>query len=59
LADELKRAFPDHVKDVKLIKSGGGVFEIRHGNELLFSKRQLGRVPEPGEIEQKLRPLVS
>jgi len=54
LADELKRAFPGRVDDVQLIKSGGGVFEIRNGDQLVFSKRQLGRFPEPGEVEQQL-----
>jgi selenoprotein W-related protein len=54
LAAELKRAFPDRVRDVRLIKGSGGVFEVRSGEQLLFSKRDLGRFPEPGEVEQKL-----
>jgi selenoprotein W-related protein len=54
LAAELKQAFGDKVKDVKLIKSSGGVFEVRNGSQLIFSKRQLGRFPEPGEVVQKL-----
>ncbi len=36
--------------DVTKIRSSGGVFEIRRDDELIFSKRQLGRFPEPGEI---------
>jgi selenoprotein W-related protein len=55
LAAELKAALPGQIKDVQLIKSGGGVFEIRRGQELVFSKRQLGRFPEPGEVEAKLK----
>jgi selenoprotein W-related protein len=43
------------VPDVRLIKSSGGVFEVRNGDQLLFSKRQLGRFPEPGEVERALR----
>lgn len=54
MAAELKQAFGDKVKDVKLIKSSGGVFEVRNGSQLIFSKRQLGRFPEPGEVVQKL-----
>lgn len=54
MADELKRSLSGRVGDVELIKSSGGVFEVRNGDQLLFSKRQLGRFPEPGEIEQKL-----
>ena len=55
MAAELKQALPDKVKEVELIKGSGGVFDVRRGNELLFSKRQLGRFPAEGEILQKLR----
>lgn len=34
----------------KLIPSKGGVFEFTVNGELLFSKKQLGRHAEPGEI---------
>jgi len=37
--------------DVKLISSGGGVFEITLDNELIFSKKALGRFPDDGEID--------
>jgi selenoprotein W-related protein len=56
LAAELKQAFPDRVGDVQLIPSSGGVFEVRKGSDLIFSKRQLGRFPEPGEVQNKLQP---
>jgi selenoprotein W-related protein len=54
LAAELQNALPDRAQSVELIKGSGGVFEVRRGDELIFSKRQLGRFPEPGEIEGKL-----
>ncbi len=50
MAAELKHAFPDRIHEIKMIKGRGGVFEIRNGDELIFSKKQLGRFPEPGEI---------
>jgi selenoprotein W-related protein len=50
LAAELQQARPGRVKDVRLIPSGGGVFEVRDGQRLLFSKRQLGRFPNEGEV---------
>jgi selenoprotein W-related protein len=37
--------------DIKLISSGGGVFEITLDNELIFSKKALGRFPDDGEID--------
>jgi selenoprotein W-related protein len=36
------------------VRSRGGVFEVSWGNELLFSKKQLGRFPRPGEVEDAL-----
>lgn len=47
LADELQRNFglkPD------LIKGHSGVFEVTFEGEPLFSKKRLGRFPEPGEV---------
>jgi selenoprotein W-related protein len=35
----------------ELIKGGGGVYEVRLDGELIFSKKQLGRFPMPGEIQ--------
>jgi selenoprotein W-related protein len=37
--------------DIKLISSGGGVFEITLENKLIFSKKSLGRFPDDGEID--------
>jgi selenoprotein W-related protein len=37
-----------------LIKGQGGVFEISVGDERIFSKKQSGRFPEPGEVEKEL-----
>ncbi len=54
MAAELKQALPGRIQNVELIPSGGGVFEVRRDEELVFSKRQLGRFPEPGEIAKKL-----
>ena len=45
---EIKQVFP--ASEIELISSGGGVFEIKIGNDLIFSKKSLGRFPELGEI---------
>ena len=47
LADELKQHFE---LDVELVKSSGGRFEISLDGDLIFSKAQTGRFPQPGEI---------
>jgi selT/selW/selH-like putative selenoprotein len=39
---------------VELVTSGGGVFEVDCDGERVFSKQELGRFPEEGEIESKV-----
>jgi len=34
-----------------LIKGGGGIFDVKVDGELIFSKKQAGRFPAPGEVE--------
>ena len=51
------------IRSWRLIPSTGGVFEFRVNDEVLFSKKALGRHAEPGEIRgllvQKLQALAS
>jgi predicted Rdx family selenoprotein len=37
----------------ELIRSGGGVFEVRKDSDLIFSKKALGRFPTTEEILSK------
>ena len=41
------------VSELSLIPSHGGVFEISLNDELLFSKKELDRYPEKGEVEDR------
>ena len=50
LAAEIKQA---HGVDAALIPGSGGVFDVVLDGQLIFSKKQLGRFPEPGEVLQK------
>lgn len=34
--------------------SGGGAFEVKLDNEVVFSKLREGRFPNEGEVEQKI-----
>jgi selenoprotein W-related protein len=38
-----------------LVKSGGGVFEVEYQGNLVFSKKQLGRFPDIGEVLKLLK----
>lgn len=43
------------VASLELVPSSGGVFEVTLDDELVFSKRALGRHADPGEITALLR----
>ncbi len=53
MAAEIEDAYAD--ADVQLIESSGGVFEVVHDGELIFSKQGLGRHAHPGEVVALLR----
>ncbi len=40
----------------KLVKGGAGVFDVVLDGETIFSKHDVGRFPEPGEILSLLEP---
>jgi selenoprotein W-related protein len=48
LKAELEGVIPDI--SVELIEGSGGVFEVVHDGNLIFSKKELRRFPEDGEI---------
>ena len=48
MAAAIRDAWPD--AEVGMTPSGGGVFEVSLDDVLLFSKKQLGRHAQPGEI---------
>jgi selenoprotein W-related protein len=41
--------------DVELVAGSGGVYEISVDGKAIFSKKQLGRFPEDGEIVSLIR----
>ena len=40
--------------DAKLIQGKGGVFDVVLDGQLIFSKKQQGRFPEPDEVLAKI-----
>lgn len=49
-----ERAIEYFIADWKLIPSTGGKFEVTVNGELVFSKKELGRHAEDGEVRQKI-----
>jgi selenoprotein W-related protein len=54
LATELLNKHKNKLSSVELVTSSGGVFEVDLDGERVFSKRDLGRFPEEGEIDGKV-----
>jgi selenoprotein W-related protein len=59
LAQELLTTFEQDLGEVALQPGTGGVFEIRLGDELLWSRQQEGRFPEAKDIKQRLRDRIA
>ncbi len=64
LAQELLTTFPTELAEVALIPGSGGVFRVTFVDaagsqpELLFSRKEAGRFPEPKDIKQLIRDRV-
>lgn len=55
MAQEMLTTFSEELGEVALIPGTGGIFEIRLGDELLWSRKERGRFPEMREIKQMVR----
>jgi selenoprotein W-related protein len=54
LARELLDGWAHRLSELRLVPSSGGRFEVSLDGELVFSKVQRDRHPEPGEIARTL-----
>lgn len=60
MAQELLSTFEGELGEVALIPdSTGGAFEITIDGQLVWSRRDQGRFPEPKELKQRVRDLVA
>lgn len=50
MAEEILEEKAQEVAALRLIPSSGGVFEVTAGGRKIFSKKETGRHPEPGEV---------
>jgi selenoprotein W-related protein len=41
--------------DATLTRGSGGIFEVRCDGEVVYSKAETGKFPEPGELTEMLR----
>jgi selenoprotein W-related protein len=59
LAQELLTTFEEELGGVTLQPGRGGVFEIRCGSTVLWSRHAQGRFPDAKEVKQRLRDLIA
>jgi selenoprotein W-related protein len=59
MAQELLTTFVDELGEVALIPGSGGVFDIRLGNELIWSRAQARSFPDIKHLKQLVRDRIA
>jgi selenoprotein W-related protein len=59
LAQELLTTFEEELSGVTLVPGAGGIFEVRLGETVLWSRKTEGRFPEAKELKQRVRDQVA
>ncbi len=59
MAQELLTTFQDEVGEVALIPGAGGVFEVRSGGTVLWSRATEGGFPEIKELKKRVRDRIA
>ena len=59
MAQELLTTFEAELGAVALVPGTGGVFEVRVGEAVLWSRRERGRFPDIRELKQVVRDAVA
>ncbi|MEV4345318.1 SelT/SelW/SelH family protein [Actinoplanes sp. NPDC049596] len=58
-AQELLTTFQKELGEVALVPGTGGIFEIKLGDELLWSRKQQGGFPELPDLKRMLRDRIA
>ena len=59
MAQELLTTFDLEIGEVALVPGTGGIFEVRVGDELVWSRKDRGRFPDIKELKQLVRDRVA
>ena len=59
IAQELLTTFEDEIGQLVLVPRTGGIFEVRADGDLLWSRKERGRLPELKELKQLIRDRVA
>lgn len=58
-AQELLTTFEREIGEVALCPGTGGVFEVRVGDALVWSRKDEGRFPDAKELKQRVRDQIA
>ncbi len=59
MAQELLTTFEKEVGEIALIPGQGGIFEVRVGEQLIWSRAADGGFPEIKELKQRVRDVIA
>lgn len=59
MAQELLSTFEDEIGAVTLRPGTGGVFIVRHGETVIWSRKAEGRFPDITELKQRVRDRIA
>jgi selenoprotein W-related protein len=59
MAQELLTTFELELGEVALVPGTGGIFEVRVGGEMVWSRKEQGRFPDIKELKQLVRDHVA
>lgn len=58
-AQELLTTFESELGGVTLRPGSGGIFEVKAGETLIWSRKEMGGFPEIKELKQKIRDIIA
>lgn len=59
MAQELLTTFSTELEEAALVPGTGGIFEVRVDDEVIWSRKEMGRFPDIKELKQLVRDRIA